>query len=425
MLVNIMKFKRTTLRWTPTVIALLTLSATSLKSLAQTDVMNAPIDDIRSAENEEIVTDYYKDWYHVEVIIFEQTAYTPSTNLDENWPKNISLGYPSNLQLLTLLQDELDADLDEAKGSEEAQVLPEDTAPIDGEKPTGLLGDAGPQLSAMAGTDPLNRKIINSIQEDAESALLNSLEAPFETLSPEQHILADESSKLSRSRRSRILFHHAWRQPIVDKDQAPSIAIRGGDRFDKNNELEGSITLHVSRYLHLQTNLWLSRFSPNFGQPSAFWPNLPVQPEPLPEIAPQLGETELSDDSDPSSISTLSNTPFDEAINSRWDTFSTGNFEITQEQDTQGVLSDYSELTEKPFLPTNIVTIKQGRRMRSGELHYLDHPKLGILLKIEKYEPDSAEILQALAASQRAGDEQEMDKTRKNESPAGQTPSTL
>jgi hypothetical protein len=31
------------------------------------------------------------------------------------------------------------------------------------------------------------------------------------------------------------------------------------------------------------------------------------------------------------------------------------------------------------------------RRMRSGELHYVDHPKLGILIKAERHEPSAAQ----------------------------------
>lgn len=34
--------------------------------------------------------------------------------------------------------------------------------------------------------------------------------------------------------------------------------------------------------------------------------------------------------------------------------------------------------------------IKLYRRMRSGELHYVDHPKLGILIQAERYEPTAA-----------------------------------
>lgn len=34
--------------------------------------------------------------------------------------------------------------------------------------------------------------------------------------------------------------------------------------------------------------------------------------------------------------------------------------------------------------------IKLTRRMRSGELHYVDHPKLGIIIKAERYQPSAA-----------------------------------
>ncbi len=41
-------------------------------------------------------------------------------------------------------------------------------------------------------------------------------------------------------------------------------------------------------------------------------------------------------------------------------------------------------------MPAGYMQLHESRRMRSGELHYLDHPKLGILVRIDPVQiPDS------------------------------------
>ena len=130
------------------------------------------------------------------------------------------------------------------------------------------------------------------------------------------------SNKLQNNKGYRVLFHEAWQQQITERN-TPAVIIRGGDKIGGHRELEGSIQLRVSRYLHIQTDLWLTSFSSS-GENSE-WPTLPVLPE----------DSRLS-----------SNTP---AI-------------------------DY------------ITTFREKRRMRSQELHYIDHPILGLLIIITPIE---------------------------------------
>ena len=47
--------------------------------------------------------------------------------------------------------------------------------------------------------------------------------------------------------------------------------------------------------------------------------------------------------------------------------------------------------------PARHVLLSESRRMRPGELHYLDHPWLGILVRIEPV--DAPDALLALAES--------------------------
>ncbi len=42
------------------------------------------------------------------------------------------------------------------------------------------------------------------------------------------------------------------------------------------------------------------------------------------------------------------------------------------------------------LVPAEWVEFKSSRRMKIGELHYIDHPLAGVLLKIERYEPEQS-----------------------------------
>lgn len=39
--------------------------------------------------------------------------------------------------------------------------------------------------------------------------------------------------------------------------------------------------------------------------------------------------------------------------------------------------------TDEPMIPSGFMELHESRRMRSGELHYLDHPKLGVIVRID------------------------------------------
>ena len=122
-----------------------------------------------------------------------------------------------------------------------------------------------------------------------------------------------------------LLFHQAWRQMIYGRKT--NILINGGKTFNGHQELEGSISLSVAQYLKLQTNLWLTQFSP-LGElktdsiTADAWPELPSLHAP--------SESDKTNDA----------------------------------------------------LVTRIVKINQQRSMRSVEVHYIDHPLLGIIIKI-------------------------------------------
>lgn len=164
---------------------------------------------------------------------------------------------------------------------------------------------------------------------------------PFTPLPATGHKLARAAERLSRQGGMRVLMHKAWLQPLFPRNRADALLVTGGDRVGSHYELEGYVTFSVERYLHLETNLWLSRFS--LREPGDHgWPLLPPLPYPQqPDQQPAAGDSWF------------------------------------------GGAGDFQQLLSDPYRTDNIFVLHERRRLRSGELHYLDHPRFGALVRIE------------------------------------------
>ena len=272
-------------------------------------------------DEEQLESDYFDDWFQVEIIIFENLMSQGILD-QEQWPKNIALAYPPDLQFLEESPDETQDE--------------ESNAPLD------------------------------------QTEFIDTLEKPFIVLSDESHNLKNEVKRLNRSNNYNILFHKSWRQPISDEQPNPAIVITGGDKFEDHFELEGTIRINKGRYLHAQTNLWLTRFAANFGQEDKHWPNLPQ----IPNL--DFEEARFSDFSPNINIDVLDDNKYWFDNNSKY------NFESDYNLD-----SIKKSKSDSKYVIDRVVTFKQSRRMRSNELHYIDNPKVGLLIIINRYIPPS------------------------------------
>ncbi|MBR9805062.1 hypothetical protein GYB62_00910, partial [bacterium] len=152
-------------------------------------------------------------------------------------------------------------------------------------------------------------------------------------LPAERRKLNAAADKIARSSAQRIVFHKAWQQRLEPIDNAASVVIHGGKTHGPHYELEGSVKFSRNRYLHITTDLWLSRFGPQAIGSDQAWP-------PLPPIPQRNGRRSSS--------------------------------------------GDYASI--RAAQATRIVKMEEYRRMRSDEIHYLDHPLFGLLVTISKAE---------------------------------------
>lgn len=169
----------------------------------------------------------------------------------------------------------------------------------------------------------------------------------FVQLTKEQRQLNADAYTLARTGVYKILFHEAWVQPGLRQGQAPWLLVSGGKPVGDRDQLEGSLKLYLNNYLHLATNLWLLQPSDAYLSPSSSLPatsgayastrNLP----PLPGASPSGAQI------------------------------------------LRG--SGYQAVPLK-----SIYTFEQSNRLQLGKIHYLDHPKMGILVKATRAQAPDA-----------------------------------
>jgi hypothetical protein len=194
-----------------------------------------------------------------------------------------------------------------------------------------------------------NKPIHNlyNVQENL-SAKPNSapmLKIPF----TEQGIaFEDKVERFERTKGLQLIWSKKWQQPIPEKSEATDIenTVKINFRTPLNvqqalksssplieAEVSGEIYLYRSRYLHLVSKLNIQHWQhlDNTGSLDKSIALLPNHPQQNSNIIPSNSSTPLT------------------AINE---------------------------------IPIRAAMVNQSRRMRSNELHYIDHPMLGILVKV-------------------------------------------
>ncbi len=199
-----------------------------------------------------------------------------------------------------------------------------------------LAGAIELRRPAAAGEDE-SGVVVHALEEAAVSA-----ERPVIPLGGDDYRLDRVAARLQRGRDYRVLLHAAWRQRLVPEAAAPRIRLHGGEDLRARveaaaaesehpwaargaldlpagpvEELDGTLSVRLSRYLHVDTDLVFR------------------------DIARR---------------------------------------EITE--------SGYT--LQLPFVRDH--ALRQSRRMRSEKLHYLDHPRFGLLIEafpVEQEDGDS------------------------------------
>ena len=138
-----------------------------------------------------------QDWYEIEIIIFEHRHQDKSADA-ERWPADLDLTWPSPLL---------------------------------------------------------------ELEPPVERTELPEIFPAFEELGFDQRRMNNDSYALRVREPYELLWHRAWKAPLLPEGKAPWILVQAGEKLGAHYRLEGAIRLHLSRYLHVHTDLWLTEVS--------------------------------------------------------------------------------------------------------------------------------------------------------------------
>ncbi len=170
---------------------------------------------------------------------------------------------------------------------------------------------------------------------------------------------------LARSKGFKVLEFAGWKQQLVTSEKGTPVTIAAGQKFGKHHELEGQLTFSKSRYLHVQTDLYLSRYEKGNTVNIRNWL--------------------LEDDINAAPLSSFYSNGQNDTINAVQ-----GNtaLMVAPKNNANNTIPDNSlSEDELEYVAKDIAHMSETRRMRSGEIHYLDHPRFGVLITIEPTDP--------------------------------------
>lgn len=249
-------------------------------------------------------------WYEIEVLIFSRQTLEPGHA--EIWNRFLNVSFPAKLIAL-------DTDFHASNLSYVA---------VPAEQSSGPTSQAEPKLVPIL--------------------------PPYTHIAPKNTALNQARQRLQRSGNFEILSHYHWVQPLVDRKETLPLLIQAGKVYGDQYELEGTVSLSVSRYLHIDTELWLSSFTEN-------------------QALPDMGSENIYSNS-------YDTTPQLSNVQQTQSKQCTKHFTPASPQVSEELSANTTD-----YITTQIAELKQSRRMRSGEIHYLDHPLFGVIVTVKPY----------------------------------------
>ena len=370
-----------------------------------------------------------KNWYQVEVILFTHDV----ADSGELAPKDYGLNFPDNL--LRLIDVKALAE-QEALAIEGALMPDPDDFPLEDSFPfIGIIPTIEMQDPAI-GPVIFDREMVSSFDNSGASLdvtapplepYIPEYEQPFELLENSVRDLNDSARVLER-RQYNVIFHEAWRFAAEENSQDPWLLISSGKKVDDRAEVEGGIRFYKARFLHFETDLWRLKFANQASFQSGNLIELPDAPTAIAEREPNPswrivlangnGVQQVLDEDTTLKLDDLNSNPFTGAVVAdalniapvftyEYDDISDAN-SASPTQPSQAdnpilnvdglsyVLEKFDanleDLQEKQTDPkqyavSSVWPINQSKRIEEEKVYYLDHPELGIMLTIKRYEP--------------------------------------
>ena len=177
-------------------------------------------------------------------------------------------------------------------------------------------------MSIKIDDDSEDFSIENETESDIYTPTLKLKRSIFEIDSARKFSLGAEVSKIAKSRDFRVISTKSWFQNIKTLNGAELVFIDSG--FFKGSRIFGFIQLYKERFLHFNSQLYFSELDPLIEQNPKFISGKNI---------------------------------FEDEI----------------------IIDLFMEKNQKI-----LYEVKHSKKFRSGEIHYMDHPKFGMLIKLTK-----------------------------------------
>jgi len=164
----------------------------------------------------------------------------------------------------------------------------------------------------------------------------------------------------------KIVWHQAWIEELQDSENAHPHEISA--QYEEDNfrvTVSGALSLYRSRYIHIQPELEVDQWIFT-----------------IPDDAPITSDTPAEDTSASITAGTT-------------DSMGMPGENLPPNQSTDSVTQAPEMIVtpavepEPEWVPLRAAQVDRSRRMRSDEVHYLDHPLLGMVVKVTPYEAPS------------------------------------
>jgi hypothetical protein len=179
----------------------------------------------------------------------------------------------------------------------------------------------------------------------------------YQTLPSTEFRLREEALILDRNPKFSLLLHESWQQVVPPRAAPQQIYFAAKDAA---NTLQGLVSVTLGRYLHFAGQLWLEAPVEDYLTEQALRTNSPAKKndQAQPKLSTQLASTRIE------------RSPLEQEL-------------VAKKLITEDLLTQDN-------IPIAYFELNESRRMRSEEIHYLDHPALGIIVKITLIEaPES------------------------------------
>jgi hypothetical protein len=170
----------------------------------------------------------------------------------------------------------------------------------------------------------------------------------YRAIPPEGFELGKEAAILDRNPKFNLVLHESWQQVVPPRAAPLQIYVAANNPA---NSLQGLISITLGRYLHFAGQLWLEA---------------PVEDYEAEQLLRSGDATKTTPQSDLEQMLVQVDS-FAEALN-------------------EGTLSNLARPDLVAAPKTAYFELNESRRMRSKELHYLDHPAMGIIVKVTPVE---------------------------------------